>query len=212
MEQSKIKLINITDKLNKVTQLLERTTPVNCVLLFIVATETDPTVCMFIYCWVCLIPVAQPHKKNFHGSLSLIRQLTFSYFHLEPHTTCNWDSVTIFNGGSPGSPIIGQYCGTTSPGTIQSGSNKLAIVFLADHSVSAGGFVASWSTDSSGVFTLAKWKCCTWSLLIWIAVINTCCGFRKYSETRFIICIQLYSVSIQKPTMTQWNKTVNKAS
>uniref|UniRef100_A0A3B5AXX3 Cubilin n=1 Tax=Stegastes partitus TaxID=144197 RepID=A0A3B5AXX3_9TELE len=76
--------------------------------------------------------------------------LTFSYFHVEPHDTCRWDSVTIFNGGSPGSPIIGQYCGTTSPGTIQSGSNKLAVVFLADHSGSSGGFTASWSTDSSG--------------------------------------------------------------
>ncbi|KAG7219563.1 hypothetical protein INR49_018990 [Caranx melampygus] len=76
--------------------------------------------------------------------------LTFSYFNLEPHSTCGWDSVTIFNGASPGSPIIGQYCGTTSPGTIQSGSNKLAVVFLADHSVSRGGFVAAWSADSSG--------------------------------------------------------------
>uniref|UniRef100_A0A3Q1IYA9 Uncharacterized protein n=1 Tax=Anabas testudineus TaxID=64144 RepID=A0A3Q1IYA9_ANATE len=77
-------------------------------------------------------------------------KLTFTYFNVEPHATCGWDSVTIFNGASPGSPIIGQYCGNTSPGTIQSGSNKLAVVFLADHSVSSGGFVASWSTDSSG--------------------------------------------------------------
>ncbi|XP_061569576.1 cubilin-like [Cololabis saira] len=77
-------------------------------------------------------------------------KLTFSYFNLEPHSTCGWDSVTVFNGGSPGSPVIGQYCGTTSPGTVQSGSNKLAVVFMADHSVSRGGFVASWSTDASG--------------------------------------------------------------
>ncbi|XP_041824165.1 cubilin [Melanotaenia boesemani] len=76
--------------------------------------------------------------------------LTFSYFNVEPHSTCGWDSVTIFNGASPGSPVIGQYCGTTSPGVIQSGSNKLVVVFLADHIVSKGGFLASWSTDSSG--------------------------------------------------------------
>ncbi|MCJ8728547.1 hypothetical protein PDJAM_G00005700 [Pangasius djambal] len=76
--------------------------------------------------------------------------LTFTYFQVEEHSQCSWDSVTIFNGGSPGSPIIGQYCGHTSPGTIQSGSNKLAVVFLADHSVSKGGFVATWSVDSSG--------------------------------------------------------------
>ncbi|XP_076027535.1 cubilin [Genypterus blacodes] len=76
--------------------------------------------------------------------------LTFTYFNLEPHNSCSWDSVTIFNGGSPGSPVIGQYCGTSSPELIQSGSNRLAVVFLADHSVSRGGFEASWSADSSG--------------------------------------------------------------
>ncbi|KAI1888819.1 hypothetical protein AGOR_G00172680 [Albula goreensis] len=76
--------------------------------------------------------------------------LTFTYFQVEAHTQCSWDSVTIMNGGSPGSPLIGQYCGNTSPGTIQSGSNKLAVVFLADHSVSKGGFIATWSADSSG--------------------------------------------------------------
>ncbi|KAJ8376962.1 hypothetical protein SKAU_G00075420 [Synaphobranchus kaupii] len=76
--------------------------------------------------------------------------LTFTYFQVEAHSQCSWDSVTIMNGGSPGSPLIGQYCGNTSPGTIQSGSNKLAVVFLADHSVSKGGFLATWSADSSG--------------------------------------------------------------
>ncbi|XP_063063043.1 cubilin [Engraulis encrasicolus] len=76
--------------------------------------------------------------------------LTFTYFHVEEHSTCRWDSVTIFNGGSPGSPVIGQYCGETSPGTIKSGSNKLAIVFLADSVVNHGGFIATWSADSSG--------------------------------------------------------------
>ncbi|KAJ8389047.1 hypothetical protein AAFF_G00124440 [Aldrovandia affinis] len=76
--------------------------------------------------------------------------LTFTYFQVEAHSQCSWDSVTIMNGGSPGSPLIGQYCGNTSPGTIQSGSNKLAVVFLADHSVSRGGFVATWTADSSG--------------------------------------------------------------
>lgn len=76
---------------------------------------------------------------------------------MEEHSQCSWDSVTIFNGGSPGAPVIGQYCGHTSPGTIQSGSNKLAVVFLADHTVSKGGFVATWSVDSSGMKSSAKY-------------------------------------------------------
>uniref|UniRef100_A0A8C1I6Q0 Cubilin (intrinsic factor-cobalamin receptor) n=1 Tax=Cyprinus carpio TaxID=7962 RepID=A0A8C1I6Q0_CYPCA len=76
--------------------------------------------------------------------------LTFTYFEVEEHSQCRWDSVTIFNGASSGSPVIGQYCGHNSPGTIQSGSNKLVVLFLADHVVSKGGFTATWSTDSSG--------------------------------------------------------------
>ncbi|XP_026057290.1 cubilin-like [Carassius auratus] len=76
--------------------------------------------------------------------------LTFTYFEVEEHSQCTWDSVTIFNGASPGSPVIGQYCGHNSPGTIQSGSNRLVVLFLADHTVSRGGFTATWSTDSSG--------------------------------------------------------------
>ncbi|XP_066579431.1 cubilin [Amia ocellicauda] len=76
--------------------------------------------------------------------------LTFTYFDVEPHSQCAWDSVTIMNGGSPGSPLIGQYCGTDTPSPVQSGSNKLVIVFMADHSVSRGGFYATWTTDSSG--------------------------------------------------------------
>uniref|UniRef100_A0A3Q3MXM2 Cubilin n=1 Tax=Mastacembelus armatus TaxID=205130 RepID=A0A3Q3MXM2_9TELE len=105
--------------------------------------------------------ISSPNYPNLYPSLSRCAwlleaapghtiTLTFSYFNVEAHSTCGWDSVTIFNGGSPASPIIGQYCGTTSPGTIQSGSNKLAVVFLADHVVSRGGFIASWSADSSG--------------------------------------------------------------
>uniref|UniRef100_A0A672RHK4 CUB domain-containing protein n=1 Tax=Sinocyclocheilus grahami TaxID=75366 RepID=A0A672RHK4_SINGR len=77
--------------------------------------------------------------------------LTFTYFEMEEHSQCTWDSVTVFNGASPGSPVIGQYCGHNSPGTIQSGSNKLVVLFLDDHTVSRGGFTATWSMDSSGI-------------------------------------------------------------
>ncbi|XP_013797015.2 cubilin [Apteryx mantelli] len=76
--------------------------------------------------------------------------LTFIAFHLESHALCKWDSVTILNGGSPGSPVIGQYCGNTSPGTIRSGSSKLVVIFNSDHSVQGGGFYATWAAESLG--------------------------------------------------------------
>ncbi|MEE6466792.1 hypothetical protein FKM82_007053 [Ascaphus truei] len=76
--------------------------------------------------------------------------LSFAYFDVEYHSVCRWDSVTIMNGASRGSPLIGQYCGTTSPGTIQSGSNKLLVIFNSDHSLQGGGFYANWTSDSLG--------------------------------------------------------------
>ncbi|KAM4828885.1 cubilin [Thomomys bottae] len=76
--------------------------------------------------------------------------LTFSDFDIEGHSHCAWDSVTVRNGGSPLSPIIGQYCGTSGPGTIHSGSNQLVVIFNSDHSVDGGGFYATWSTETLG--------------------------------------------------------------
>uniref|UniRef100_A0A8C8BEW9 Cubilin n=1 Tax=Otus sunia TaxID=257818 RepID=A0A8C8BEW9_9STRI len=76
--------------------------------------------------------------------------LTFTAFHVENHSLCKWDSVTILNGGSPGSPIIGKYCGNTSPGTIRSGSSKLVVIFNSDHSIQGGGFYATWTAESLG--------------------------------------------------------------
>ncbi|KAM4705286.1 LOW QUALITY PROTEIN: cubilin [Rhinophrynus dorsalis] len=76
--------------------------------------------------------------------------LTFAYLDIENHSICRWDSVTIMNGGSPGSPLIGQYCGTSSPGTVQSASNKLLVMFNSDNTVHGGGFYANWTSDSLG--------------------------------------------------------------
>ncbi|KAM8967664.1 cubilin [Pelodytes ibericus] len=76
--------------------------------------------------------------------------LSFSAFDVEYHSVCRWDSVTIVNGASPGSPLIGQYCGSSSPGTIQSGSNKLLVLFNSDSSLQGQGFYANWTADSLG--------------------------------------------------------------
>ncbi|KAG9476560.1 hypothetical protein GDO78_003221 [Eleutherodactylus coqui] len=76
--------------------------------------------------------------------------LSFAYFHLEDHAVCRRDSLTLVNGASRGSPTIGQYCGTASPGTVQSGSNNLAIIFNSNNTSTGGGFYANWTSDSSG--------------------------------------------------------------
>ncbi|XP_060104406.1 cubilin [Heteronotia binoei] len=98
----------------------------------------------------------QPYNSSSHCSWLLVApeghtiNLTFVAFEVERHSSCRWDSVTILNGGSLSSPIIGRYCGHTSPGTIQSASNKLLINFNSDHSVQGDGFYATWVANSLG--------------------------------------------------------------
>ncbi|XP_078278371.1 cubilin [Rhinoraja longicauda] len=76
--------------------------------------------------------------------------LSFIHFNSEHHLACDGGSVTILNGGSFNSPIIGQYCGSTPVKEIKSGSNKLFIFFHSEHSVHQGGFYSTWKTDSLG--------------------------------------------------------------
>ncbi|XP_072507728.1 cubilin [Notamacropus eugenii] len=76
--------------------------------------------------------------------------LSFTFFDIESHAICKWDSVTVINGGSPGSPVVGHYCGTTIPRTIQSGSNQLMVIFNSDSSVQQRGFYATWTTQTLG--------------------------------------------------------------
>ncbi|XP_035298709.1 cubilin isoform X2 [Cricetulus griseus] len=76
--------------------------------------------------------------------------LTFSDFHLENEPTCTADTVTIRNGGSPESPIIGRYCGWSVPGPVQSGSNKLVVTFTTNRLGQSRGFYATWNTGTLG--------------------------------------------------------------
>ncbi|XP_063159632.1 cubilin [Candoia aspera] len=97
-----------------------------------------------------------PYNSSTHCSWLLIApeghtiNLTFVAFKTERQRNCTRTSVTILNGGSPTSPVIGRYCGTTSPGTIQSGSNKMLILFHSSHSGQGDGFSATWTADSLG--------------------------------------------------------------
>lgn len=84
-----------------------------------------------------------------HCVFSLL-QLTFSDFLLEAHPTCTSDSVTVRNGDSPGSPVIGRYCGQSVPRPIQSGSNQLIVTFNTNNQGQTRGFYATWTTNALG--------------------------------------------------------------
>lgn len=57
-------------------------------------------------------------------------EVKFIDFSVESQSSCNYDKLTIFNGPSITSPLIGGYCGTNSPNTVKSTSADGALTFL----------------------------------------------------------------------------------
>ena len=68
------------------------------------------------------------------------------------NTELNWDFLYIYDGATTSAPLIGQYTGTTSPGTVVSSGGSLLIEFRSDCSALASGWAANW-TSTSGIAT-----------------------------------------------------------
>lgn len=64
-------------------------------------------------------------------------------------TEAGWDYLFIYDGATTSAPLIGQYDGTTSPGTITSSGGSLLIEFRSDCATNAAGWVANWTTTST---------------------------------------------------------------
>nr|UCK81482.1 MASP-related molecule 2-like protein [Arenicola marina] len=67
-------------------------------------------------------------------------RLTFTDFAVEEETSCLYDSVTVYDGGSEDSPQQGMYCGLERPPEIISSTNQLYVLFETDYSLELGGF------------------------------------------------------------------------
>jgi len=76
--------------------------------------------------------------------------LAVSEMALEQHTSC-YDSVSLYDGSSGSSPLLGTFC-TVVPPTIISSGPSLFVVFRTDHSVNTGHFSLSWTFVSQGRF------------------------------------------------------------
>ena len=72
-------------------------------------------------------------------------QVVFTSFNVEDETNCNYDYLSIYDGPSTSSTLIGKYCGTDSPGTVTStdASGALTFFFHSDVYVTEAGWVAT---------------------------------------------------------------------
>jgi len=74
-------------------------------------------------------------------------QFVFTSFTLETMTGCSKDYLKIYDGTSVFSPLIGTYCGTSSPGTITASNAEGALLFVFHSNATVN--LAGWSADIS---------------------------------------------------------------
>ncbi|MEZ5082648.1 MAG: PKD domain-containing protein [Bacteroidales bacterium] len=78
-------------------------------------------------------------------------EFNFTQFDVEYQSSCNYDYLNIYNGANTSAPLIGEYCGTNSPGTVTSSNAAGALTFEwhSDVSVTGTGWAASISCFGS---------------------------------------------------------------
>ena len=67
-----------------------------------------------------------------------------SIFKFNYYVNFRYDFVSVRDGGTTQSPLVGRYCGHSLPSSHLSTGNQLVIRFKSDHSVSHEGFRASY--------------------------------------------------------------------
>ncbi|MCB0822930.1 MAG: PKD domain-containing protein [Bacteroidales bacterium] len=76
-------------------------------------------------------------------------KIEFLSFSVEYQNNCNYDYLEIYDGNSASASLIGQYCGTNSPGTVEATNEEgaLTFVFHSDGSVTEPGWTANVSCE-----------------------------------------------------------------
>jgi len=79
-------------------------------------------------------------------TLSQVVFVTFDELSLEPHFRCIYDVVSVYDGSSDNSSLLGKFCtvSTIPRWRIVSNGPSMLIVFQTDESVNAGRFALSW--------------------------------------------------------------------
>ncbi|XP_042148792.1 cubilin-like [Ixodes scapularis] len=71
--------------------------------------------------------------------------LVFNDFELEKDNKCISDYVSVYDGNDTNAPILGIYCGSTTPAPIFSSSDQMYMVFASDSEVQGKGFSATYT-------------------------------------------------------------------
>ncbi|KAL3836256.1 hypothetical protein ACJMK2_021695 [Sinanodonta woodiana] len=77
-------------------------------------------------------------------------RIDFHELNMERHPSCNYDYLELFNGPYASSPSIGRMCGDSLPASFTSQSNAVRINFFTDTSMSARGFMLTYTFITGG--------------------------------------------------------------
>ncbi|KAI0222014.1 Cubilin, partial [Lamellibrachia satsuma] len=81
-----------------------------------------------------------------------IIRLEFLRFDVESSSTCDYDSVTVYDGMDYTAPLLGTFCGSTLPGNIISSQSSLFVSFKSDSSKTMDGFMIKYIAVDSATF------------------------------------------------------------
>ncbi|KAL1517012.1 hypothetical protein ABEB36_000833 [Hypothenemus hampei] len=68
--------------------------------------------------------------------------IKFLAFDLEHHVTCSYDFISIYNGITENSTLLGTFCGSLVPDYVISSGNEMTVKFVSDKNNQKGGFSA----------------------------------------------------------------------
>ncbi|XP_015210799.1 CUB domain-containing protein 2 [Lepisosteus oculatus] len=92
-----------------------------------------------------------------HVSNRTVVSLVFLDFQLENNEQCEFDYVAVFDGPTARHRPLGNYCGSETPPSAVSSSNRLLVVFRSDFNIGGRGFKAYYySGECQQIFTAIK--------------------------------------------------------
>jgi PKD repeat protein len=99
-------------------------------------------------------------------------------------TESGYDYLTVFNGSTTSSPVLGNYSGTAFPPTLIANSGFMLLRFTSDGSATYNGFTASWNSVAGNCAPVANFN----------TSINSCQGSVFFTNT-----------SLNNPTTYDWD-------
>ena len=80
-------------------------------------------------------------------------EFIFTDFGLESQLSCDYDSLTLYDGATDTAPFLGKFCGYDEPEPVYTTGNMAMLIFQSDDSTTRRGFEISFSAVDENMLT-----------------------------------------------------------